>query len=515
MTPRSVLPLILVTTLSAQDVMIGFRHDGTGIFPPDCRPPAEFDGIAGRNLAWKVPLPNYGNSSPIAVGTRVFVTCAAGWPEGQDCALLLCLDGETGKELWRRDLDEFAAMPAGQAEEAKAVRREYHRRILAGNRLMRELEASEQRYRTFMQLANEGIWCYEAAEPIPIDLPEEEQIELMFTRGYLAECNPAYARMYGYDNPEELVGKKLGERVISDNPQNREMLRFFIRNGYRMELVESVDRDHEGKERYILNSVVGVVENGSLVRAWGVQIDITELRRLQKELEQAYRVESIGRLAGGVAHDFNNVLTAILGYTEMALERATDETLRRYLEGVQKAAQRAAGLTRQLLAYARKQVSQPQLVSLPEWLDDARTLLARLIPESVRLELEIQPNIGSMTADPDQLTQILLNLAVNARDAMPAGGVLTIRVYSPPKTPDHVVLEVSDTGMGIPQEILPYIFEPFFTTKPVGQGTGMGLAAVRGIVDQMGGRIEVDTAVGKGTTFRVFLPREFRKPEGG
>ncbi len=383
------------------------------------------------------------------------------------------------------------------------------------NRLMRELEASEQRYRTFMQLANKGIWRYEATEPIPIDLPEEEQIELMFTRGYLAECNPAYARMYGYDNPEELIGKKLGERVISDNPQNREMLRFFIRNGYRMELVESVDRDREGKERYILNSVVGVVENGSLVRAWGVQIDITELRRLQKELEQAYRLESIGRLAGGVAHDFNNVLTAILGYTEMALERATDETLRRYLEGAQKAAQRAAGLTRQLLAYARKQVSQPQLVSLPEWLDDARTLLARLIPESVRLELEIQPNIGSMTADPDQLTQILLNLAVNARDAMPAGGVLTIRVYSPPKTPDHVVLEVSDTGMGIPQEILPYIFEPFFTTKPVGQGTGMGLAAVRGIVDQMGGRIEVDTAVGKGTTFRVFLPREFRKPEGG
>lgn len=381
------------------------------------------------------------------------------------------------------------------------------------NRLMHELEASEQRYRTFMQLASEGIWRYEATEPIPIDLPEEEQIELMFTHGYLAECNSAYARMYGYNSPDEMVGELLHERMFADNPTNREMLRQFIRNGYRLNGVESVERDREGKERYILNSVVGIVEDGYLVRAWGVQIDITEMRRLQKELEQAYRLESIGRLAGGVAHDFNNLLTAILGYTELALERATDETLRRYLEGVQKAAQRATGLTRQLLAYARKQISQLQLISLPEWLEETRHLLSRLIPESVRLEIHCQPNIGTMTTDPDQLTQILLNLAVNARDAMPTGGTLTIRAYSLPDAPDQVALEVSDTGVGIPQEILPHIFEPFFTTKPVGQGTGMGLAAVRGIVDQMGGRIEVDTVVGKGTTFRVFLPREAPKPE--
>ncbi len=239
------------------------------------------------------------------------------------------------------------------------------------------------------------------------------------------------------------------------------------------------------------------------------------MRRLQKELEQAYRLESIGRLAGGVAHDFNNLLTAILGYTELAMERATDETLRRYLEGIQKAAFRATGLTRQLLAYARKQVSQPQWVSLPEWLEEVQDLLKRLVPESVRMVVEFQPDIGSIRADPDQLTQILLNLAVNARDAMPTGGVLTIRAYCSAETPDRVVFAVSDTGSGIPPEILPHIFEPFFTTKPVGQGTGMGLAAVWGIVEQMGGRIEVDTAVGKGTTFRVFLPRNTRTPEGG
>jgi PAS domain S-box-containing protein len=222
-----------------------------------------------------------------------------------------------------------------------------------------ELEQQVARYRTFLQLASEGIWCYESERPIPIDLPIEEQIEWMLRYGYLAECNPAYARMYGFERPEEIIGTWLSDRLMLPHPLNEAMFRQFIQNGYRLEYVETVERDRVGNERRFLNSAVGVIEQGHLVRAWGVQTDITELRRLQEELAAAQRLESVGRLAGGVAHDFNNLLTAIVGYAELALERTHDERVCRYLEGVIQASERAAELVRQLLAYARRQLRNP------------------------------------------------------------------------------------------------------------------------------------------------------------
>lgn len=379
------------------------------------------------------------------------------------------------------------------------------------NRYLRDLEASEQRYREFFSFTNIGIWYY-TAPPIPISLPVEEQIQRIIAQARLADCNPAYAKMYGYETPEEMIGEMLHQRLIPDTPENIAMLRYFIENGYKVEAMESLERTKSGENCYILNSFVGVVQNDCLVAAWGAQIDITELRRLQQELEQAYRLETIGRLAGGVAHDFNNLLTAILGYAELALERTRDEQARKYLEGIQKAGQRASGLTRQLLAYARKQVFSPVAVNLEKWLEEVQDFLRRLLPENVRLEAQVSPNLKPLFADPDQLTQIVLNLAVNARDAMLHGGVLTIRLYE--AEPTHyldmphgaVVLEVSDTGTGISPDVLPHIFEPFYTTKPKGQGTGMGLSAVHGIVQQMKGRIEVETREGKGTTFQVILP---------
>lgn len=376
------------------------------------------------------------------------------------------------------------------------------------NRLLRELEASERRYREFFSFTNVGIWHY-VMSPIPIMLPVEEQIQRILRDARLADCNPAFAQMYGYETPEEMIGKFLYQRFVPDTPENVAMLHHFIENGYKVEAIESVEWTKSGEKCHMLNSFVGMVREDCLVGAWGAQIDITELRRLQRDSEQAYRLESVGRLAGGIAHDFNNLLTAILGYVELALERTSDETLRRYLKGIQKAGQRASRLTRQILAYARKQISQPVKVVLAAWLEEVRDLLQRLLPESVRLQVQIEPNLPPLYADPDQFTQIVLNLAVNARDAMPQGGVLTIRLYRTqlPKMPHGaVVLEVADTGTGIAPEVLPHIFEPFYTTKPEGQGTGMGLAAVHGIVQQIGGRIEVDTQVGKGTTFRVTLP---------
>jgi PAS domain S-box-containing protein len=383
-------------------------------------------------------------------------------------------------------------------------------------RLQRALQESEQRYRHFVQYANEGIWRFDVREPIDTHLPIEEQIRLIFERAYLAECNLAFAHMYAVESQESLIGTPLPQLLVPSDPQNRAMLKTFIENQYRIEGFVSHERAADGSERYFLNSFFGVVEDGKLVRAWGVQTDITEMRRLQQELDRAYRLESIGRLAGGIAHDFNNVLTAVIGYAELARGRVQDETILRYLDGIQKAAERAADLNKQLLAYARRQVIQPAPMNLGEWLQGTLDILRRVLPESVRLRTEIEPNLWQVNADSNLLMQIVLNLVVNARDAMPNGGTITIRLHN--KTlrrarthhiPNgrYVLLEVEDTGTGIPPEVLPHIFEPFYTTKPMGQGTGMGLAAVQGAVQQLGGYIEVRTEVGKGTCFSVYFPR--------
>jgi two-component system cell cycle sensor histidine kinase/response regulator CckA len=293
------------------------------------------------------------------------------------------------------------------------------------------------------------------------------------------------------------------------------MLKTFVENGYRIEGFVSRTCGLDGSERWFVNSFFGVVADGKLIRTWGVMTDITELRRLQQELDRAYRLESIGRLAGGIAHDFNNVLTAVIGYAELARGGVQDETILRYLDGIQKAAERAADLNKQLLTYARKQVIQPAPMNLGEWLQGTLDILRRVLPESVRLRTEIEPNLWQVNADSNLLMQIVLNLVVNARDAMPNGGVITLRVHNKtlrrartPSVPNgrYVLLEVEDTGTGIPPEVLPHIFEPFYTTKPFGQGTGMGLAAVQGAVQQLGGYIEVRTEVDKGTLLQHLLP---------
>lgn len=374
--------------------------------------------------------------------------------------------------------------------------------------MQRELEQSHERYRAFIQLASEGIWRFETSEPIPIDLPVDEQVRLIYERSYLAECNLAFARMYGYEDPSEFIGTQLNQLLISGHPLNEAMLTTFVQNDYRIDGLESVERDREGRLHTFLNSFFGVIENRHLVRAWGVQVDVTEQRRLQQELEDARRLESLGRLAGGIAHDFNNLLTAIIGYAELAGQRIEDGVVKGYLEGILKASQRAANLTQQLLAYARRQVTQPRPLPLDEWLSEHLDFFQRLLPENIRLVYRAEPDIGQIYADPNQLLQVVINLVVNARDAMPNGGVITLELRN--ETLDkgsYVCLSVSDTGVGIHPDDLPHIFEPFFTTKPLGKGTGLGLSAVQGIIQQMGGEIRVESELQKGTTFSVYFPR--------
>ncbi len=246
--------------------------------------------------------------------------------------------------------------------------------------------------------------------------------------------------------------------------------------------------------------------------------DVTERRDLEEQLRQAQKMEAVGKLAGGVAHDFNNLLTAILGFATLAEEDVpADSTVRDALWQIRRSAEQAAILTRQLLAFGRRQILQPEVLDLNRVVSTVEPMLRRLIGEDITIVTELAADLPSLRADRSQLEQVLLNLAVNARDAMPTGGVLTIRTFTATEVgpradgdalPDgtYVALEISDTGEGIEAQVLERIFEPFFTTKEFGRGTGLGLSMVYGIVKQSGGDVRVRTTPARGTTFTVLLP---------
>jgi two-component system, cell cycle sensor histidine kinase and response regulator CckA len=257
--------------------------------------------------------------------------------------------------------------------------------------------------------------------------------------------------------------------------------------------------------------------------------DVSEQKALEEQLRQAQKMEAVGQLAGGVAHDFNNLLTAIIGNAELLLRTIEAEDRRRLdvLE-INRAAHRAATLTRQLLAFSRKQVLQPRIVDLNAVVAELTAMLRRVIGEQVKLSLQLEPGLGRVLADPGQLEQVITNLAVNARDAMPSGGRLTIRTAnvdpaevplpSPESSPligPLVALSVSDDGVGMDERTQARLFEPFFTTKELGRGTGLGLATVYGIVRQSGGHIRVSTRLHHGSTFTIYLPRAEGAPETG
>jgi two-component system cell cycle sensor histidine kinase/response regulator CckA len=279
-------------------------------------------------------------------------------------------------------------------------------------------------------------------------------------------------------------------------------------------------RTASGREVALEVACAHVRARGRIVGVQGIARDLSERKELEQQLRQAQKMEAIGRLAGGIAHDFNNLMTAIMGYSELALQRLDDapET-HRDLQEIQKAADRATRLTRQLLAFSRKQVLQPTRIDLNDVVHDMEKMLARVIGDDVEIRTNFQRHLGGIEADRSQLEQVLLNLAVNARDAMPDGGTLTIEtanvdvdgysVAEPGAVPagQYVVLTVADTGAGMDEATRARLFEPFFTTKEVGKGTGLGLATVYGVVKQSGGFITVDSEPGQGAVFRIYLPR--------
>ncbi|HET6777358.1 MAG TPA: response regulator [Gemmatimonadales bacterium] len=503
---------------------------------------------------------------------------------------------------------------------------------------------SQDRYQALIQQTAEGIWRIELPEPVPVDLPADEQIERFYALGELAECNDAMAQMYGFSRAEELTGARLADLLPRSDPRNLQFLRAFIESGYRLTDAESHELGRDGESRYFLNNMIGIVSEGRLTRAWGSQRDITELkkaeaaviatearfrgvfesgmigiafwnrqmvteandtflallgydradlsagllnrdrlwskggeradlqaaheiqmrgvctpyekeflrkdgskvpvlvgaarlggdddlvffvldltdrRRVEERMRQVERMEVVGQLAGGMAHEANNQMSVVLGATEFILRRAdVPPQVRQDAEYIRAAAERTAAITRQLLAFSRRQVLQPQAVDLNEVVRKLEPILRRTLTENQTLRLELGPDVTAVRADPIQLDQVLLNLTINARDAMPEGGVLSIQTRGVQLSAEYAaarpdvairpgpfsVLIVSDTGVGMDHETLKHVFEPFFTTKGVGKGSGLGLAMVYGIVKQSGGYIWPYSEPGIGTTFKIYLP---------
>ena len=334
--------------------------------------------------------------------------------------------------------------------------------------------------------------------------------------GVIQDANPALVTMFGYEKASDLTGRHLGSFYADAQQWFSTADYFHAREEFDGLTVECVRKDGST----IFARISGRVIPNGLEKSYEVFMeDITENRTLEMQLRQAQKMEAIGRLAGGIAHDFNNLLMVISGYSEFLLERiGPDPQLRGPAEEISNATQRATSLTRQLLAFSRKQMLAPKVLDLNEVVTENLKMLTRMIGEDIDLVMVPGEELGAVRADPGQIDQVIMNLAVNARDAMPQGGKLTIetanvtldenfaRTHSPLTAGDYVMLSISDTGVGMDSETQSRIFEPFFTTKGT-KGTGLGLSTVYGIVKQSGAYIFVDSQPQRGTAFRAYFPR--------
>ncbi len=390
--------------------------------------------------------------------------------------------------------DRLARLPSAiqRALEEKALRAERRQAEEA-------LRQAEENYRSFVHGAPFGFYRSEHSE------------RFVFV-------NPSLVTMLGYDSEAELLAKSPRE-IFHENSKGKLLAEYEKTGSFRGVQVDWKRKD--GKVITVRATGRGLLDEDGRLRGFEVIAeDITQQRELENQFRQAQKMEAVGRLAGGVAHDFNNMLGIILGHCQLLLERlGPDNPDRKCIEEIEKAGKKASGLTRQLLAFSRKQVIEPRVLDLNNLITDLGGMLKRLLGEDVDVRVSLHPDLGNVKADPVQLEQVLLNLAVNARDAMPEGGKLTIETanitfegqyterHPIAQAGSYVMIAVSDTGCGMDRETQTHIFEPFFTTKERGKGTGLGLATVYGIIKQSGGFIWVYSEPGHGTTFKLYLPR--------
>jgi hypothetical protein len=418
------------------------------------------------------------------------------WP---DCPVILCtgtLSEEIAVAALRKGLDDYVLKDPQRSLRLPAAARSAveHARQRAAAR------AAEVRYQALFEGA-------------PVGLVQSRR------DGRMLAANPAAARIWGY--PDVASFLRINARALYTNPEDRDRLVAILESGDTVHNFEIQGRRCDGTLAWVNASVQPMRDTGGRLLHYECSVqDITERKQLEAQLRQAQKIEAIGQLAGGIAHDFNNLLTVIGGRSSLLLQKLrADDPARREVELIEKTAQRAAGLTRQLLAFSRKQVLEPKPLDLNALVAGVAPMLKRLIGEHIEVVTVPGGGLGHVMADPGQVEQVVMNLVVNARDAMPDGGMVKIETASgaaqeaalhaqghvPPGR--YVTLSVQDTGCGMDALTLARIFEPFFTTKEPGRGTGLGLSTVHGIVHQSGGYIGVDSARGRGTTFTIYLPR--------
>jgi PAS domain S-box-containing protein len=360
-------------------------------------------------------------------------------------------------------------------------------------------EVAETKYQTLMQHANDAIFI---VDPAGVVMEVNRQAEAMLGRPGTEMVGHRYTDFVGPTSHDDAVAHF--QQLLNDGTVH----------------AHDIHMQHSDGRQVCADLSASLVPIRGEPVVLAIARDVTERNRLERQFQQAQKMEAIGQLAGGVAHDFNNLLTAILGYSELLLQTFPEDDGRRQdVEEIQKAGQSASSLTRQLLAFSRKQILEPVVLDLNAVVANLHRMARRLIGEDIEIITHLDPALGRVKADAGQIEQVFLNMAVNARDAMPAGGTLTIETGNveldesyvgthPGAAPGpHVVLALSDTGHGMDEQTQSHLFEPFFTTKEKGKGTGLGLATVYGIVKQSGGSIRVYSEVGHGTTFRVYFPR--------
>lgn len=361
------------------------------------------------------------------------------------------------------------------------------------------VNASEARFQSIIENAAEGL-------------------SIVGFDGKRRYVSPAMGRILGFE-PSELEGSKAIDIVAPEDLQRASEMFLELQSRYGNTRSGDFRYIHKDKSTRILSLTAKNLGDVPGVEGIVVNLrDVTAQRLMEDQLKQAQKMDTIGQLAGGIAHDFNNLLTAIGGRTEFLSQSSLDEDQREDVDEIRRAAERAGGLTRQLLAFSRKQLLVPRVLDLNQVVTDTEPMLRRLIGEDVRIHTISQEGLGHILADSGQIEQVLLNLALNSRDAMPSGGLLTIETANAglqhgdggaTRGPvgDFVMLRIADTGEGMDARTKAHLFEPFFTTKPMGKGTGLGLSTVYGIVKQSGATIEVESSRGHGTTFRIYFPR--------
>jgi PAS domain S-box-containing protein len=404
-----------------------------------------------------------------------------------------------------RDEDKTKAQLVKELAEMRQQIAELKRGAAKHEQTETALRESEREFQTLLNSITDYVWS--------ADIVRGQVIYRYYS--------PVVERITGY--PPDYFMSSVDAWLSIIHPQDRALTERMLKREFQGEIVVHEYRiiRPDGEVRWLYGTTSPTLnERGEVVRLDGVVSDITEHKQLEEQLRQSQKMEAIGRLAGGIAHDFNNLLTAIISYAELSLRCLPSESLVYHdIQGIHSAAQRAADLTRQLMAFARNQIIQPKVINLNHLIFNLDRMFRRLIGEDIERVTLTAPDLGLVKVDPGQIEQVLVNLVINARDAMPHGGKLIIetvnitldqnfaRQHIELSPGNYVMLSVTDNGIGMTEEVKAHLFEPFFTTKEIGKGTGLGLATCFGIVKQSGGHILADSEPGQGTTFKIYLPR--------